>query len=300
MPRSGYIYVLVHPSAPDLYKIGVTTRKPSRRLAEHNTNYDAYAGRIVKETGQKWELKEFHAVPDVYWAESAFWGTTHFPLIPYRFGVEVEKMTCDMVERGLGAAKAAGIRPKRREPQSEDMPNWVNFYTASVRKRLEGRRIKLLGQVRSIVSGRSDFLCENGHKWRTRPILVAEGEGCPDCGLGEDDPEEIKRRIGAGTVCLLKNPEKPGFVGVGVIRGGSDDDVWGDWVDHRYRKVENVTFAESVLWDLLGRPLPHDRKPIKMDLKKAEEFFRNLTSEIHERVTLIEIAKANSQKGKDT
>ena len=33
--KSGFIYVLVHPSDPDLYKIGITTRKPEQRLAQH-------------------------------------------------------------------------------------------------------------------------------------------------------------------------------------------------------------------------------------------------------------------------
>jgi len=37
--NSGYLYVLVHPSDPGLYKIGVTTHHPEKRLAEHNSNY---------------------------------------------------------------------------------------------------------------------------------------------------------------------------------------------------------------------------------------------------------------------
>ena len=60
--KSGYIYVLIHPSDPDLYKIGITTLKPEQRLAQHNSDCTQLTGRIVKETGQKWELKEFHAV----------------------------------------------------------------------------------------------------------------------------------------------------------------------------------------------------------------------------------------------
>jgi hypothetical protein len=50
--KPGYLYVLVHPSDPDLYKIGVTILHPEERLAQHNLQYDEYAGRIVKETGQ--------------------------------------------------------------------------------------------------------------------------------------------------------------------------------------------------------------------------------------------------------
>ena len=80
--KSGYIYVLVHPSDPGLYKIGVTTRTLEQRLAEHNSDFNEYTGQVVKETGQKWRIKEFHKVPDVYWAEKAFWGATPFADIP--------------------------------------------------------------------------------------------------------------------------------------------------------------------------------------------------------------------------
>jgi hypothetical protein len=66
--NSGYLYVLAHPSDPYVYKIGVTIKKPEQRLAEHNTVYTELTGQIVKETGQKWELKQYIAVPDPYWA----------------------------------------------------------------------------------------------------------------------------------------------------------------------------------------------------------------------------------------
>ena len=91
--KSGYIYVLTHPSDSNLYKIGVTTRNPEVRLAQHNSDPTQLTGRIVKETGHKWELKEFHEVEDPYWAESVFWAATPFADIPFRGGVEVEPMT---------------------------------------------------------------------------------------------------------------------------------------------------------------------------------------------------------------
>jgi len=56
--KPGYIYVLTHPSNPDLYKIGVTILEPTKRLAQHNSDFTRAAGRVVNETGQKWELKE--------------------------------------------------------------------------------------------------------------------------------------------------------------------------------------------------------------------------------------------------
>src|SRR5205807_7124311 len=99
--RAGYLYVLVHPSDPDLYKIGVTVLRPEKRLAQHNSQLDKYAGRIVKETGQKWELKTYIAVPDPSWAERAFWGATQVSVMPFRRGIEVEKIPWKEVQAGL-------------------------------------------------------------------------------------------------------------------------------------------------------------------------------------------------------
>jgi len=74
--RPGFLYVLEHPSDPNLVKIGRTIRSPEQRLVEHNSDYTKLAGKIVKETGQKWKLKEVVAVPDPAYAEAAFWETT--------------------------------------------------------------------------------------------------------------------------------------------------------------------------------------------------------------------------------
>jgi len=293
--KPGYIYVLVHPSDPNLYKIGITTRKPEQRLAQHNSDYTQLAGRIVKETGQKWELKEYHAVPDPYWAERVFWGTTPFADIPYRNGVEVERMDWEQVQVGLDAAKKAGVRP---EPGP--LPTYVYAYTASIRKRLEGRGITLLGYVRSIISGKANFRCSNGHEWRTTPMHVGEGQGCPVCGIGEQDPEEIRRRIKAGVICLLTHPDKPLLVKIGLGYGTLEEVCsewpWGDWEMHRHRNVEEVALAESIIWDLLGEPLPHDREPIKKDLNVAEDAFRKLIYVMREEIALAEKAKEAVQK----
>jgi len=56
--KRGYIYVLIHPSDPTLVKIGRTTQKLERRIAQHNADHSKTAGQIVRETGQKWELKD--------------------------------------------------------------------------------------------------------------------------------------------------------------------------------------------------------------------------------------------------
>src|SRR5690242_15187463 len=82
--RSGYLYVLVHPSHPNLYKVGVTVLDPKKRLAQHNTQLDKAAGQMVRETGQKWELKTVIEVSDVYWAERAFWRVQPCVDFPFR------------------------------------------------------------------------------------------------------------------------------------------------------------------------------------------------------------------------
>jgi len=281
--KSGYIYVLVHPSDPDLYKIGITTRQPKQRLAQHNSDQNQLAGRIVKETGQKWELKEYLSVPDPYYAESVFWSRTSFVDIPYRRGIEIETMSWEEVEKALDAAKNAGLRP-----QSPDQPDHVYAYTAQIRKRLEGRGIALVGYVRSIISGRSNFRCINGHQWRTTPRLVGEGQGCPECGIGECDPEEVIAKIKAGVVCLLTHPDKPGYVNIGVGYGTLEEvcreKPWDDWKVHRYRNVEETDLAEKIIWGLLSEPLPHDRKPIQKRLDIAEDAFRKLIYVMREEI----------------
>lgn len=163
--KPGFIYVLTHPSDPDLYKIGITTRKPEQRLAQHNSDYTQYAGRIVKETGQKWELKECHAVADPYFAESVFWGATYLADMPFRRGIEVEKMAWEEVQKGLDAAKTAGIRPPPTPP-TRPVRNreWMI-------KQLEGTGITMIGHYRGLVT-RVEFQCARGHVFKEAPGAV--------------------------------------------------------------------------------------------------------------------------------
>lgn len=101
--KSGYLYVLVHPSDPDLYKIGVTILHPEKRLAQHNYHYEKHAGKIVKDTGRKWELKTYIAVPDPYWAEKAFWAATMVADMPFRGGIELRGGFFQEVRSAVGA-----------------------------------------------------------------------------------------------------------------------------------------------------------------------------------------------------
>jgi hypothetical protein len=287
--KSGYLYVLVHPSDPDLYKIGVTILRPEKRAAQHNRQHDKHAGRIVKETGQKWELKTYIAVPDPYWAEKAFWGATHFSVIPYTGGIEVQRMEWQLVQKGLDAAMKAGARPPPK------LPDHVYAYTASVKKRLEGRGITLIGHVKSKISGRNNFQCSNGHEWRTIPNKVVKGEGCPQCGMGQRTPEEIRQATKSGVICLLIHPDKPGLVKIGLtyrtLEQFDAENIWGGWQVHRYRNVEEPVLAESLIWELLGYPLSNDREPISIDLHIAEQAFRDLHYRLQSEIALAEKAK---------
>ncbi len=202
-------------------------------------------------------------------------------------------MEWELVQKALDAAKKAGVRPGR-----SPLPDHVYAYTASIKKRLEGRGITLLGHVRSIVSGKANFRCSNGHEWRTTPLHVGEGQGCPQCGIGERDPEEIRRRIKAGVICLLTHPDKPGFVNIGLGYGTIEEVCrerpWGDWEMRRYRNVEEVALAESLIWELLGNPLPHSREPIKKDLSEAEDAFRKLIYAMREEIAFEERRKEDA------
>lgn len=287
--KSGYLYVLVHPSDPDLYKVGQTTRHPKERLVEHNSNYEKYAGQIVKETGQKWELKTYISVPDPYWAETVFWGATPLADIPFLGGIEVQEMEWEWVQAGLDAAKKAGVRPPPKP-----LPDWVYAYTARMKKRLEGRGITLLGHVRS-KHGKSNFQCSNGHEWRTVSNNVAEGEGCPQCGIGKKTPEEVRQAIKPGILCLLIHPDKTGVIKIGMTYSTLEqcyaENVWDDWEVHRYRNVEEPVLAESLIWELLGYPLPNDREPINIDLSIAEQAFRDLHYRLQSEIALAEKEK---------
>ena len=287
--KSGYLYVLVHPSDPDLYKVGQTTRLPQERLVEHNSDYSKHAGRIVKETGQKWELKTYIAVPDPNWAETVFWGATGLADIPYGRRIEIARMEWKQVQAGLKAAKKAGVQPP------PELPDWVYAYTASVKKRLEGRGITLVGHVKSKISGRNNFQCSNGHVWRTIPNNVAEGEGCPQCGMGQRTPDEIRQAAKPGVLFLLIHPDEPGLVKIGrtyrTLEQSFAENIWGDWEVHRYQNVEEPVLAESLIWELLGHPLPNDREPISVDLHIAEQAFRDLHYRLRSEIASAEKAK---------
>ena len=170
--RSGCIYVLVHSSDPTLVKVGRTTQKLERRIAQHNSDFTKIAGQVVKETGQKWELKESIEVPDPVHAEAAFWGATGFADIAYRGGAEVERMDWRTVQAGLDAARKAGVRPPPK-PRLVRNREWML-------EQLEGTGISLIGRYRGLLTF-AEFQCEAGHTFKESPGLVANIESCPLC-----------------------------------------------------------------------------------------------------------------------
>lgn len=127
------------------------------------------------------------------------------------------------------------------------------------------------------------------------PKEVAEGEGCPQCGTGKKDPEEIRQAIRASTLCLLTHPDRPGVIRIeqtySTLEKCHEDNVWGDWQVHRYRNVEDSQLAESLIWELVGQPRPKDNEPIVVDLKVIEQAFRALVPRMHSAIAFAEKRK---------
>ncbi len=172
--KPGYLYVLVHPSDPNLVKIGVTVLKPEKRLAQHNRNYEEHAGKVVKETGQKWKLKTYIEVPDPYLAEAAFWGATPLADIPFLGGVEVVNLEWEYVEVGLDAAKKAGIRAPKAPLTSVRNREWMI-------KQLEGTGLTMIGPYGGLIK-RTQFQCAKGHVFKKSAGVVAYvSKSCPHC-----------------------------------------------------------------------------------------------------------------------
>jgi len=172
--KSGYLYVLVHPSDPYLVKVGITTRKPEERLVQHNSDDKELTGQIVKETGQKWELKEYIAVPDPVCAEAVFWEATPIPAFCRPKGIEVMRMEWSWVKVALGEAKKAGIR-QTQKPRTRPVRNreWMI-------KQLEGTGITMIGRYRGLITG-VEFQCARGHVFKKSAGVVAYGKSCPLC-----------------------------------------------------------------------------------------------------------------------
>lgn len=169
-----------------------------------------------------------------------------------------------------------------------DHPDHVYAYTVETKNRLEGRGIALIGIVKSYVGGKANFKCDNGHNWRATPRLVGEGDGCPRCGMGTDTDENIRKRIKAGVMCLLTNPQNPRCIKIGIsyttIKGLYKNYPWNDWAVLKYRNVDDVGLAEEVIKELLEVPSYSIGDEIEMDIENAEEKFRRLIYVMREQI----------------
>jgi predicted GIY-YIG superfamily endonuclease len=170
--KPGLIYVLTHSSMREVFKVGVTAQKVEKRLAQHNSNYSQVVGQVVKETGIKWEIKEYHPVSDIYTAEAVFWAATGIADIPYRNGVELFPMDEKTLRIGIEAAKNSGVASRIKKKAKYDR-DWMAG-------ELEGSGISHVGQRFNHVQY-TEFKCEHGHVFKAIPRILANNKWCPVC-----------------------------------------------------------------------------------------------------------------------
>lgn len=193
--KTGFIYVLIHPSDPNLIKVGMTTRNPEIRLKEHNTQFDKAAGKVVEATGQKWVIKEFFPVEDTYNAESAFFHRPPLTEIPYILGDELLKLdgniiTWDWVNQGLEVAKSVGIRedisqPPIPKPKPKKGSQWIEDQL----KDTGLRPLKGYGNgIRKVA-----FECSDGHVFKLDGRMLVRFPFCPICEPERFDSYTLRR-----------------------------------------------------------------------------------------------------------
>jgi len=193
--KAGFIYVLIHPSDPNLIKVGMTTRNPKIRLKEHNTQFDKAAGKVVEATGQKWVIKEFYPVEDTYNAESAFFHRSPLTEIPYILGNELLKLddkfiTWDWVNQGLEVAKSVGIRrdtsqPPIPKPKPKKGAQWIE----------DQLKDSGLSPLKGFGNGirKVAFECPNGHIFKLDGRTLVRFPFCPICEPERFDAYTLRR-----------------------------------------------------------------------------------------------------------
>ena len=192
--KSGFIYVLTHPSDAYLIKVGMTTRNPNVRLREHNTQFDKVVGKVVEATGQEWILKEFCAVEDTYNAESAFFHRSPLTELPYMLGNELVilddgEMNWDWVNEGLAIAKAVGVRkdtsqPPVPKPKPKRGAKWIE---AALR---DSGLMPLKGYGNGIT--KVSFKCSQSHIFRIAGCNIVRFPFCPVCEPERFDAYSLK------------------------------------------------------------------------------------------------------------
>lgn len=193
--KAGFIYVRIHPSDPNLIKVGMTTRNSEDRLREHNAQFDKAAGKVVEATGQEWVIKEFFAVEDTYNAESAFFHRSPLTEIPYALSDELLKLhdgfiTWDWVNQGLEVAKSVGIRKDTSQaPIPKSNPNkgahWIEVPLIDAGL----RSLKGFGNGITKVA----FECPNGHVFKLDGRTLVRCPFCPVCEPKKFDSYTLRR-----------------------------------------------------------------------------------------------------------
>lgn len=156
--KSGYLFLLEHPSDPLLIKVGYTTGKLKNALERINTNFAKEAGQIVQGTGHKWRMKKKIRVDDPPYAKSVFWETSSQHV--FRGNHDVTRMTLDEIELCLAEAKKAGTRPN---PTPKRDKKWFT-------ELIESTGLKMLGEYRGLLT-RVEFEYE-GKTFKEAPARI--------------------------------------------------------------------------------------------------------------------------------
>lgn len=158
--KSGYLFVLSHPSDSELIKVGYTTGTLKKALERVNTNSNKEAGQIAKSTGKDWKVKKSIKVQDPSYAKATFWDTS--AQHAFRGNQDVSRMSWAEVEVCLGAAEKVGVRPDPKPKRDKD---WML-------EKLKGTGIKMIGDYRGLIT-RIDFEFQGGEVFKIAPAALA-------------------------------------------------------------------------------------------------------------------------------
>jgi hypothetical protein len=94
--------------------------------------------------------------------------------MPFRRGIEVEKIPWKEVQAGLDAAKKAGVRPPQPPPRIAKSRAWVNA-------QLEGTGITLTARRYPGPEWVAEYQCAKGHVLTEYTTEVVARKSCPCC-----------------------------------------------------------------------------------------------------------------------